>query len=153
MTIYRLATAQYADDISGTGAKLMGGRWNERGIPVLYTAENISLAVLEIVVNADRHFIPPTYQLIKLSVPDTVEFSFISKDKLKQHWKDDFEYTQWMGSEFLKQKKHLALKIPSAVVDEEHNYLFNPQHSDFKKLKITSISSFKFDNRLHLHTS
>lgn len=153
MIIYRLATAQYADDISGTGAKLTGGRWNERGLPVLYTAENISLAVLEIVVNADRHFIPPTYQLIKLFVPDTVECSFISKDKLKQQWKDDFEYSQWMGTAFIRQNKHLILKVPSAVVDEEYNYLFNPLHNDFKKLKITAISSFKFDNRLHLHTS
>lgn len=152
MIIYRLATERYADDISGTGAKLMGGRWNTPGIPVLYTAENISLAVLEIVVNADRRFIPPAYQLLKLSLPDAVEVSAISKEKLKQGWKDDFEYSQWIGSEFLRQNKHLAIKVPSAVVDEEHNYLFNPNHSDFKKLKIVSKSHFKFDHRLHLHT-
>lgn len=152
MIIYRLATAQYADDLSGAGAKLLGGRWNIKGLPLLYTAENISLAVLEIVVNADRHFIPPTYQLLKLFISDTIEFSSISKDKLKQEWKDDFEYTQWIGSEFIKQNKHLVMKVPSAVVDEEHNYLFNPLHKDFKKLKITSIAGFQFDQRLHLHT-
>jgi RES domain-containing protein len=152
MIVYRLATAQYADDISGTGAKLLGGRWNVPGFAVLYTAENISLAVLEIVVNADRHFIPPTYQLLKLSIPDAVEFSFITKDKLKQQWKDDFEYTQWIGTEFLKQNKHALMKVPSAVVDEEHNFLFNPRHSEFKKVKIVSTASFLFDNRLHLHT-
>ncbi len=152
MIIYRLATAQYAEDLSGTGSKLLGGRWNVPGLPVLYTAENISLAVLEIIVNAERRFIPPTYQLLKLSVPDNIGLTSILKDKLKQQWKDDFEYTQWMGTEFIKQNKHLIMKVPSAVVDEEHNFLFNPLHSDFKKLKITSISGFQFDHRLHLHT-
>lgn len=152
MIIYRLATARYADDLTGTGAKISGGRWNVPGLPVLYTAENISLAVLEIVVNAGRHFIPPSYQLLKLSIPDTVEYTAITKDKLKKQWKDDFEYTQWMGSEFLKQNKNFVLKVPSAVVDEEHNYLFNPRHNDFKKLKIAAISNFQFDQRLHLHT-
>lgn len=152
MIIYRLATARYSDDLSGTGAKILGGRWNVPGLPVLYTAENISLAVLEIIVNADRHFIPPAYQLLKLSIPDAVECTAITKDKLKKQWKDDFEYTQWMGSEFLKQNKNFVLKVPSAVVDEEHNYLFNPRHNDFKKLKIAAISNFQFDQRLHLHT-
>lgn len=152
MIIYRLATAQYADDLTGTGAKLLGGRWNVPGIAALYTSENISLAVLEIVVHTERRFIPPTYQLLKLTVPDTVLLSTITKDNLKKQWKDDPEYTQWMGTEFLKQNKHLIMQVPSAIVEEEHNYIFNPKHTDFKKLKITSISSFKFDNRLHLHT-
>lgn len=152
MIIYRLAVEQFADDLSGTGAKLMGGRWNMPGMPVLYTTENISLAALEILVNAGRHYIPPTYRLLKLLVPDAVEYSSISKDKLKKQWKDDFEYTQWMGSEFLKQNKNLLMKVPSAVVDEEHNFLFNPGHSDFKKLKIIAASHFHFDKRLHLHS-
>lgn len=152
MIIYRLAVQQFADDLSGTGAKLMGGRWNAPGLPVLYTTENISLAALEILVNAGREYIPPTYRLLKLLVPDTVEYSSISKDKLKKQWKDDFEYTQWIGSEFLKQNKNLVIKVPSAVVDEEHNFLFNPGHSDFKKLKIVTISHFQFDKRLHLHS-
>lgn len=152
MIIYRLAVQQFADDLSGSGAKLMGGRWNVPGLPVLYTTENISLAALEILVNAERQYIPPTYQLLKLLLPDTVEISSISKDKLKKQWKDDFEYTQWIGSEFLKQNKNLVMKVPSAVVDEEHNFLFNPGHSDFKKLKIVATSHFQFDKRLHLHS-
>jgi RES domain-containing protein len=151
MIIYRLATEQYADDLSGSGAKLLGGRWNVPGIAALYTAENISLAVLEIVVHVDRQFIPPTYQLLKLQIPDSIEMTSVTKYKLKTHWKSDFEYSQWIGTEFLKQKKFVAIKVPSAVVDEEHNYLFNPQHADFKKLKIATLAAFKFDDRLHLH--
>ncbi len=151
MTVYRLAVEKFSTDLSGTGAKLMGGRWNNPGLPLLYTTETISLAVLEILVNADRHHIPQTYQLLKLSIPEAIGQITIFKEKLKEQWKDDFEYTQWMGTEFLKQNKALILKVPSAVVDEEYNFLFNPTHSDFKKLKIIFINNFHFDKRLHLH--
>ena len=151
MIIYRLATERYSTDISGTGAKLMGGRWNSPGLLVLYTTENISLSVLEILVNAERQHIPQTYQLLKLTIPDTVTYNNVTKEKLKKQWKDDYEYTQWIGSEFLKQNKSLVLKVPSAVVDEECNFLFNPAHADFKKLKILSVNDFRFDKRLYLH--
>lgn len=151
MIIYRLAVEKFSRDISGTGAKLMGGRWNIPGLPVLYTTESISLSVLEILVNTERQFIPNTYQLLKLNVPDNVVNTTIVKEKLKEQWKDDFEYTQWIGSEFLRQKKALMLKVPSAVIDEENNFLFNPEHPDFKKLKILAINNFQFDKRLHLH--
>ena len=151
MIIYRLAVEKFSRDISGTGAKLMGGRWNIPGLPVLYTTESISLSVLEILVNTERQFIPNTYQLLKLNVPDNVVNTTIIKEKLKEQWKDDFEYTQWIGSEFLRQKKVLILKVPSAVIDEENNFLFNPEHPDFKKLKILAINNFQFDKRLHLH--
>jgi RES domain-containing protein len=151
MIIYRLAIEKFSRDISGTGAKLMGGRWNTPGLPVLYTTENISLSVLEILVNAERQFIPHTYQLLKLNISDNSIYTTIAKEKLKAEWKDDFEYTQWIGSEFLRQKTAVMLKVPSAVIDEENNFLFNPEHPDFKKLKILSINNFQFDKRLHLH--
>jgi RES domain-containing protein len=151
MIIYRLAIEKFSRDISGTGAKLMGGRWNTPGLPVLYTTGNISLSVLEILVNTERQFIPHTYQLLKLNIPDNAVYTTIVKEKLKEEWKDDFEYTQWIGSEFLRLKKVLMLKVPSAVIDEENNFLFNPEHPDFKKLKILSINNFQFDKRLRLH--
>jgi len=150
MTIYRLSIEQYKDDISGTGAKLYGGRWNTAGIPVLYTTENISLAVLEIIVRTDINLIPLHYYLLKLELPDTAGITVINKTKLKKEWKTDVSYTQWIGNEFLKSNKSLVLKIPSAIVDEEHNFIINTEHSEFKKLKITSSKKFSFDRRLYV---
>jgi RES domain-containing protein len=150
MIIYRLAVEKYSSDLSGAGAKLYGGRWNNKGLAMLYTTENISLSVLEILVNANRNEIPPAYELLKLNIANTVGYSTITKEKLKEAWKDDFEYTQWIGTAFLKENKKLLLKVPSAVVDDEYNFLVNPNHSDFKKLKIEAASHFKFDKRLHL---
>lgn len=148
MIVYRLATEMYKDDLSGNGAKLFGGRWNSAGLSVLYTTENISLAVLEILVRTDMQTIPITYHLIKIEIPDSITSLFITINKLKNNWKDDLGYTQWMGDEFIKSNKLLLLKVPSAVVDEESNYILNPEHSDFKKVKISAIKKFQFDKRL-----
>jgi RES domain-containing protein len=150
MIIYRLATEKYKDDLSGTGAKLFGGRWNSKGIPALYTTENISLSVLEILVRTDKQTIPLSYHLIKLSIPDTVQVVAITADKLKKGWKDDIGYTQWMGDEFIKSGSSLLLKVPSAIVEDENNYLINTMHPDFKKIKILAATSFHFDKRLFI---
>ncbi len=150
MIIYRLATGSHKDDISGTGSKIYGGRWNSPGMAVLYTAENISLALLEILVRTGRKNIPLSYSLLKLSVPDTLKIITIPESKLKRSWEDDPAYTQWMGDELLKATEALLLKVPSAIVPEENNYLVNPKHPDFKKVKIISSAVFDFDKRLFL---
>lgn len=150
MIIYRLATEIYKEDLSGNGAKLFGGRWNSVGLPVLYTTENISLSVLEILVRTDMQSIPLNYHLIKIEIPDSIQPLSITINKLKIEWKDDLEYTQWMGDEFIKSNKLLALKVPSAVVDQENNYIVNPEHTDFRKVKIIAVKKFRFDKRLFL---
>ena len=150
MIVYRLAIDMYKDDLSGTGAKLLGGRWNSAGYAVLYTTENISLAVLEILVKADTENIPLTYHLLKISIPDDHNAVAITKNKLKAGWKDDLGLTQWLGNEFIKAGESLLLKVPSAIVDEEHNFIINPKHPKFKTIKITSTKKFHLDKRLFL---
>jgi len=150
MTIYRLTTSTYKDDLTGTGARLYGGRWNSPGIPALYTAENISLAVLEILVRADRYTLPQSYVLLKINVPDNAASITIAENKLKKSWENDPALTQWMGDEILKANEVLLLKVPSAVVPEENNYIINTRHKDFKKIKISNSSGFDFDKRLFL---
>ena len=150
MIVYRLATETYKTDLSGNGAKLFGGRWNSVGIPVIYTTENISLAVLEILVRADLYTIPLTYHLINIEIPESIQPLIITSAKLKTVWKDDIGYTQWMGDEFMKSNDSLFLKVPSAVVDQENNFILNPKHADFKKVKIVAIKKIMFDKRLFL---
>ncbi len=148
MIVYRISNALYSNDLSGTGAKLMGGRWNSKGIPILYTSEHISLALLEMLVNTQfKDFIIPL-DLLNIQVPETASISEISLSKLKKDWVTDFGYTAFIGDEFIKDKQSLLLKVPSAVIHEEFNYLINPLHADFKKIKITDTRSFKTDERL-----
>jgi RES domain-containing protein len=150
MIVYRLATETYKNDLSGNGAKLFGGRWNSVGLQVIYTTENISLAVLEILVRADPYTIPLTYHLINIEISDSIQPLVITSAKLKAVWKDDIGYTQWMGDEFIKSNNGLLLKVPSAVVDQENNFILNPRHADFKKVKIVGVKKFMFDKRLFL---
>ncbi len=150
MIIYRLAIDTYSNDLTGTGAKLLGGRWNSVGVPALYCTENISLAVLEILVRTSLQNIPVNYRLIKLELPDNISPTIISNQKLKRKWKEDVSYTQWLGDQFLKANNSLLLKVPSAIVEEENNFVLNPKHVNFHKVGIISNKKFEFDKRLYL---
>lgn len=149
MTIYRLVRSEYHDDLSGYAAFLYGGRWNSKGQYAVYAAEHISLAVLEIVVNYDRTTttLLPSFHLVELAVPDN-EIIEIDRSVLKKSWNTDMDYTRYIGDEFLQSRSDLILKIPSAVIPEENNYLLNPSHKDFKKIVIERSKRYGLDNRL-----
>jgi RES domain-containing protein len=150
MKLYRLAREKYAKDMLGTGARLNGGRWNSRGVSVIYTAENISLANLEVAVHLDLDLIPDDYCLIELSLPNDMSTKTIKIKQLNKYW-DSFphgEHTQLIGDDFVSKCKYLLLKVPSAVVPQEHNYIINPNHKAFKEIKISKIVPFNFNERL-----
>lgn len=150
MTLYRLTNGAYINDLSGTGAKLYGGRWNSMGLPALYTTDHISLAVLEILVHVKSYRQPLDYHLITIDIPDTVSMVSIDYKKLKKNWKDEPEYLQLMGDDFLKMNQSLVLKVPSAIVETESNFIMNPVHRDAGKITIHATKQFIFDKRLHL---
>ena len=148
MIVYRLANHKYAADISGTGAKLTGGRWNSQGTALLYASGHISLALLEVLANAHtleqlRHI-----SLVEISLPVKPPAAEISLNQLKAGWWSDFDYTQWIGDEMMKASEALIIKCPSAIINTEHNYLINPSHPYFKKIKATIKTDFRFDERL-----
>ncbi len=148
MIVYRFTHEKYSDDISGTGAKLYGGRWNAKGFAALYTSSNISLSLLEVLVNATTLSQLKSLVLMRIEIPAYLEDSVQPLSKLKAGWQYDIEYSNWIGSEFLKEKNHLLLACPSAVVQEEINYVINPDHPEFKKVKLITGKGFAFDERL-----
>jgi RES domain-containing protein len=150
MIVYRLSNGTYSNDLSGIGAKLYGGRWNTAGLPALYATEHISLAVLEILVHIKSYRRPQDYYLIALEIPDSAKAVTIDHQKLKKNWKEDIVYAQFIGDQFLGAKQSLVLKVPSAIVDQENNFMFNPTHPDAGKIKIRSSKLFVFDKRLYL---
>ena len=147
MIVYRLTTGRYAHDISGTGAKLNGGRWNPVGFAVLYTSEFISLAILEILVRASRITSPDSYTLTSFEIPEN-NISNVDFKKLRTDWRSNLCYSQEIGEDFLKGKDSLCLKVPSAIVPQENNFLFNPLHPDFNKVKIIASELLELDKRL-----
>jgi len=150
MIIYRLTNGKYANDISGTGSKLYGGRWNPPGIAVLYTSQYISLAILEILVRASKDTSPSSYTLLSFEIPENGIYELQYK-KLKKEWQHDVIYTQEIGKDFLEENQSLCIKVPSAIVPQENNFLLNPLHSDFKKVKIISSELLELDKRLSIY--
>jgi len=150
MIVHRITNSFYKDDISGSGAKIKGARWNMPGSSMLYTAENISLCTLELLVHIAFNDIRNLYHLLAISFPDDAPLREIRNDKLKPGWQEDEDYTAFMGTEFLKNNTNLILKVPSAIIGEEHNYLINPRHPDFKKVRVKRSRPFIFDKRLYI---
>jgi len=150
MIVYRLTNGEYINDLSGTGAKLYGGRWNSVGLPALYTAGSIALAVLEVLVHVKSYRRPLDYHLISIEIPDTVKPAVIDQGKLKKNWKDDIAYAQFIGDEFLTAGQSLVLKLPSVIIEQENNFMINPAHPDAAKMKILASQIFVFDKRLYL---
>jgi RES domain-containing protein len=148
MIVYRISNTRYSDDISGTGAKLHGARWNSVGVSMLYAAEHISLAVLEMLVNTHFKDYSIALDLVYIQLPDAITTTEIKLVKLKDNWQQDVAYTRYIGDEFIKQNNAPLLKVPSAIIKEEHNFLVNPLHPDFKKIKIQKSISFWPDKRL-----
>ena len=145
MVVFRIARKEYIQDLSGRGAELFGGRWNEKGIPALYTSSSLSLAALEILVHTDKSLPPVNMAYAKIYVPDEM-FSM----KILRLKPDEVpvEY----GTKWLKEKRGLMLKVPSVILpyeyDHEFNLILNPQHEDYKKVFVAEVHDFSFDVRL-----
>ena len=53
-----------------------------------------------------------------------------------------------IGSNWLRKAETAILKVPASIVPVEHNFMLNPQHQDFKKIKIGEPHSFRLDPRM-----
>ncbi len=134
----------------GDGARIYGGRWNPVGTSVVYTAESLSLATLEIVVHLEREELIYTH-FLKIPVTfDARMVTALSRNTLPKDWNrlPPSESTQKIGYKWISQSKFAVLKVPSTIIIEEYNYLINPNHPDFTGMKIGKAQRFKFDPRL-----
>jgi len=150
MIVYRLAKKKYSFDLSGKGAELAGGRWNSKGVAMLYTSQSRALCLAEVAVNLPLGIIPVDYFLVEIEIPDSIHFSEIDSEKLQADWNcfPHSKETQKIGDEFISEQKIPVLKVPSAAVQGDSNYLINPAHSDFNSIKIIKSELFSFDERL-----
>lgn len=150
MIVYRLTSSCYARDLSGRGAEIAGGRWNHKGTALLYTSESRALCMLEVAVHLPLGNLPLDYFMVTIELPVMPPLPAIAIKSLDTSWKDwpPHAITRHLGDAFVKEGKHLALQVPSALVPEEHNILINPKHPDIIKVKMISAEPFTFDSRL-----
>jgi len=137
MRVYRIAQAEFAEDLSGEGARLYGGRWNPPGRAMLYTANSTALAALEILVGFDWD-LAPTLSLVELEGPD-LPLEVIAREELPDDWcRPGNPALRKIGAQWLESRKTLALQVPSATIPtapDGFNILLNPAHPRFAKIK------------------
>ncbi len=150
MEVFRLSKRIYADKLSGIGAAMYGNRWNSKGVEMIYTSESRALAMAEVIVHLPLFLLPKDYVLIKIYIPDNIEIQTVNPIDITDVWNryPHSVVTQQIGDRFIKDKEYAVLKVPSAVVKGDHNYLLNPYHKSFNEMKIKEVTDFRFDSRL-----
>jgi RES domain-containing protein len=150
MLVFRLAREQFAHTLSGKGAAMRGARWNSPGVEMIYTAENRSLAMAEVAVHLTLATLPNDFRMISIEIPDDIAVKTLSISELPTDW-NTFPHpssTQKTGDTFIAEGLYCVLKIPSVVTDGDYNYLLNPLHPDFVKIKIVEVKKFAIDGRV-----
>ena len=139
MDLWRLCRRPHAD-LTGEGARLLGGRWNTSGRPVVYFAEHPALAALEVRVHLDLPFdlLPTDFVLMRATIPDELITGI-------EVMSDD---TVTIGDAWLARGLSAALRVPSMLVPSAWNILVNPRHPDALRIAIATIEPFRFDPRL-----
>lgn len=148
MKVYRISKCKYIEDLSGTGAASYSGRWHSKGTHVLYTAQTSSLALLESVVHIAK-IAQRDYCMICLEIPED-NIRRIEQAELPSDWfmNPSPDNLKAFGDHFITNRKFFALQLPSAIMPEEYNFLLNPNHPDFKKVKLLYRRTLPIDERL-----
>jgi RES domain-containing protein len=147
VTVYRICSSAYPKN-DGEGAKLHGGRWNHKGTPLLYCGSTVSLCALEVLANSEK--LPKDMIVIAAEIPDRLQVPEYSEGDLPIDWNAPIPplLTKDLGTTWAKSRTSLAISVPSAIVPDERNYLVNPLHPDFSKIKFSHPRPFVFDPRL-----
>lgn len=147
---YRLLKPKHASEaFSGEGARRYGGRWNNKGVPIVYLASSLSLAALELLVHLESEQILSEYTSIAVEF-DSEQMLILPENQYPQDWQDypAPSSTKRIGDAWFQSKDSLILQVKSVVISEEFIYLLNPLHSDFADFSIAGPKPFNYDGRL-----
>ena len=135
---------------TGEGAKLFGGRWNQKGVAVVYAADSLALAVLEQFIHLGREGLHLSFAYFRISIPDNIAVTHLNRKNLPKNWRDQPPpaSTRQIGSKWARSEKSAVMRAPSAVTPHSYIFLINPLHADFAKLKISAPAPFSFDSRM-----
>ncbi|HTU54328.1 MAG TPA: RES family NAD+ phosphorylase [Acetobacteraceae bacterium] len=154
-TVWRIATdtpTYQADDLSGAGAKVSGGRWNEAGISIVYASETRALACLETIVHLNGGGLPLNRYLVEVTIPDDVwaKAPEETPGRLPVGWEAEppGRASIQLGTAWVRSGSSALLVVPSVIVEEEFNVLINPAHADSARITAVKRRRWLYDPRL-----
>lgn len=151
MIVFRVGRTKYANDLTGEGARLNGGRWNHKLTSCVYTSESRALAVLEYTVNINIDDIPRALSITAIEIPEK-KILELTIAELPGDWRNAPApgSAKNFGTQLLRKGNFAIIKVPSAVISEEYNFLLNPLHRESSKFSIVDIEDFVYDVRIKL---
>lgn len=150
MRVYRISKPKYvATALLGNGAALAPGRWNSAGVRLAYVAPSVSLAMLEILVHVNREDVPEGQRVLAFELPDDAIHALPERE-WPVHWNElpYHDAVRAVGDAFVREGRHLAIRVPSAVARGEFNILINPVHPRFGEIVLLSDDELALDPRL-----
>lgn len=147
MKVYRITLAKYSNSLVASGRE---ARWNSKGIFVIYAAASRSLACLENLVHRGGEGLDIKFMTMVIEIPQAVKMLSVYPASLTDDWRSysSQKQTRAIGDAWVKAGETAVLKVPSAIVPDEYNFLINPNHGDFKKIELADVQPFDFDRRL-----
>ena len=147
MRVWRLARRPHAA-LDGEGARRYGGRWNSPGVPVVYSATTLSLAVLEYLTGTDSDLLPADLVQLEIDVPDALRRTTIVPRDLPARWRTEPALTRAEGDAWAAALATPLLLVPSVIIPGERNLLINPRHRSARRVRTIDTQRFHFDARL-----
>lgn len=150
ITAWRIYKPKHrATAFTGEGARRFGGRWNSKGIPLVYASSSISLASLEMLVHLQAAEILKSYVVRSVRFDEGL-VKQLSIKTLPKNWRDSPAHAtvQFIGDAWVLDAESAVLRVPSSIVESEFNFLLNVSHADYKKIKLGPEQAYTFDPRL-----
>src|SRR5262245_33899535 len=150
MHFWRICRRRYAAEAaSGEGARRYGGRWNSRGVRVVYASTSLALAAVETFVNLEPNLRPADLVFIEGEVPAGLAVNKLQENALPKGWDQSRdESLRRFGDEWIRRGATAVLLVPSAAIHGEWNALLNPEHLDFSRVRFGKAEPFQFDQRM-----
>ena len=147
MEVYRITLKKWSKSLKGSGYP---GRWNSKGVFVIYSTGSRALASLENLVHRSGEGLNNLFAVMRICVPDQLSILELEQSELPQYWFDyeNYQPCQKIGDKWIEDGEYPILKVPSAIIRKEYNYLINPNHPQFHLIEIIEVEEFEFDLRL-----
>lgn len=149
-TAWRLVKHRYlAQAWDGEGARQYGGRWNSPGVAVVYASDTLALALLEVLVRLQSSKVLHGYSAVPCEFDEALVQTVAPSD-LPEGWQRSPAPPALaaIGDDWARSAPTPVLRVPSAIVPVEHNYLFNPLHPQFGMARLGEAVPFPIDPRL-----